>query len=135
MKIIAEKAKSKAGNEYTKFTAEIWNRSKPSQPGTMYASLVGDEVKEKFAANAIVTGEGKMELMIDDRKSELMIVAEPSDYENPFLKILIYDVEIVEWEPKGESRDVFEIREKLPASEKGKVRGIVLDSNLNKTDI
>ena len=113
MKIIAEKAKSKAGNEYTKFTAEIWNRNKPSQPGTMYASLVGDEVKEKFAANAIVTDEGKMELMIDDRKSELMIVAEPSDYENPFLKILIYDVEIVEWEPRGESKDVFAIREEV----------------------
>lgn len=114
-KIIAEKAISKKGVPYTKITAEIWNSKKPSQPGEMYASLVGDAVKEKFAAFA-TEEDGRLVLMIDDKESSFSLVAEPSDYEKPFVKLLIYDVEVVDYEPRGESKDVFELRDEIKIS-------------------
>lgn len=114
-KIIAEKAVSKKGVPYTKITAEIWNSRKPSQPGEMYASLVGDAVKEKFAAFA-TEEDGRLVLMIDDKESSFSLVAEPSDYEKPFVKLLIYDVEVVDYEPRGESKDVFELRDEIKIS-------------------
>lgn len=114
-KIIAEKAISKKGVPYTKITAEIRNSKKPSQPGEMYASLVGDAVKEKFAAFA-TEEDGRLVLMIDDKESSFSLVAEPSDYEKPFVKLLIYDVEVVDYEPRGESKDVFELRDEIKIS-------------------
>ena len=116
MKIIAEKALSKKGVPYTKITAEIWNSKKPSQPGEMYASLVGDEVKEKFAAFA-TEEDGKLVAMIDDKRSSFALVAEPSDFEKPFLKLLIYRIEIVDYEPKTESKDIFAIREGIESGD------------------
>lgn len=136
MKIIAEKAISKKGVPYTKTTAEIWNSKNPSQSGEMYVSLVGDEVKEEFAANAVEEND-KLVVMIDDRKSEFVFIAEPSEFEKPFLKLLIYKLAITEYKPREEAKDIFELRNELGVcscpqgsrGEKGEVNSVGMFAN------
>ena len=55
--------------------------------------------------------------MIDDKRSSFALVAEPSDFEKPFLKLLIYHIEIVDYEPKTESKDIFAIREGIESGD------------------
>ena len=114
MKIVAEKAVSQQGKEYTKVTAILENFKDPAKTKQMFASM-SDEAKEQFAEHA-VDDNGTLAMMIDEFKSEMGISCETvKTPDKTWVATRLYFKTLVPTErvEKKVYKDIFEIREAL----------------------
>ena len=114
MKIVAEKAISNSGKEYTRVVAILDNFKDPAKTKEMFASM-SDEAKEQFAEHA-VDDNGTLAMMIDEFKSEMGISCETvKTPDKTWVATRLYFKTLVpvEWVEKKVYKDIFEIREAL----------------------
>ena len=114
MKIVAEKAVSQQGKEYTKVVAILENFKDPAKTKEMFASM-SDEAKEQFAEHA-VDDNGRLAMMIDEFKSEMGISCETvKTPDKTWVATRLYFKTLVpiEWVEKKVYKNIFEIREAL----------------------